>query len=82
MRTVKFLFVMMILLTEAGITTLDAQSRFNSEADSLDWWHNRRFKLSGVKPYTKVELDSMKAEALRKGTPTVVQQRFARAMGN
>ena len=55
MRTVKFfIFVMILLLSEASISTLDAQSRFNSQADSLDWWNNRRFKLIGIKPILRL----------------------------
>jgi hypothetical protein len=61
----KFSLLSVLLLVAASTAILEAQSRFKNATDSLDYWHNRRFLIDGIKAYTQAELDSMTAAALR-----------------
>ncbi|MBI1807553.1 MAG: exo-alpha-sialidase [Ignavibacteria bacterium] len=69
MKKIQLLFTLAFLLLANDPMCLHAQSRFRDAADSLDWWNARRFNLSGLRPYTRREIDSMKQESLRKQSP-------------
>lgn len=51
--------IFILLIALEGLLLVDhqviAQGRFANRADSLDWWKHRRFKLDGMKPYTRSE---------------------------